>query len=159
MVCLNSHKSLQGVQSLNRRQARWLEYMARFNYSWEYVSGSLNIADALSRHPNLYAAVLSVATRRQTAKAPTEVPPTEFAARLKDASVTDPYFTVKRNTANLTCSHGIWLRVLSDRRQIVVPNDDTLRQDILAKYHDGPLAGHPGCTRLIELVSRTFWWP
>ena len=150
---------LQGVPSLNRRQARWLEYMARFNYNWEYVSGSLNIADALSRHPNLYAAVLSVATRRQTAKAPTEVPPTEFAARLKDASVTDPYFTVKRNTANLTCSHGIWLRVLSDRRQIVVPNDDTLRRDILAKYHDGPLAGHPGCTRLIELVSRTFWWP
>ncbi|GIL63544.1 hypothetical protein Vafri_17512, partial [Volvox africanus] len=30
---------------------------------------------------------------------------------------------------------------------------------ILARFHEDPLAGHPGSTRLVELVRRSFWWP
>jgi hypothetical protein len=58
---------LQGVPTLNRRQARWLEYMSHFDCTWEYLSGSLNVADALSRHPSLQVA-LAVLTRGQAAR-------------------------------------------------------------------------------------------
>ncbi|GLI67045.1 hypothetical protein VaNZ11_011232 [Volvox africanus] len=51
---------LQSVPMLNQRQARWMEYLARFDCTWEYISGKLNIADALSRHPSLHAAILAV---------------------------------------------------------------------------------------------------
>jgi hypothetical protein len=161
---------LQGVPTLNRRQARWLEYMARFDYTWEFVSGSINIADALSRHPNLHLAILSVLTRSQTersavsqaASEPSAVarPASVFAARLKAGYRTDLSFTDAHFTATLTREHGLWTRSIHpERKQVVVPNDDDLRRDILAQYHAGPLAGHPGYSRLLELVSRTFWWP
>ena len=54
---------LQSVPTLNRRQARWLEFLARFDCTWEHISGSINIADALSRHPSLHAAILAVSTQ------------------------------------------------------------------------------------------------
>ncbi|GFR52906.1 hypothetical protein Agub_g15551 [Astrephomene gubernaculifera] len=161
-VVKTDHKPLtflQGVPTLNRRQARWMEYMARFNYNWEYLSGSLNIADALSRHPNLHAVFLSAVTRSQTAQSAQPPSVSEFAARIKRGYSTDPWFTVAKNTARLTSDRGFWVRTDGDRRQFVVPNDDALRRDLLRKFHDGPLAGHPGCTRLVELLRRTFWWP
>ncbi|GLC63225.1 hypothetical protein PLESTF_000013700 [Pleodorina starrii] len=178
---------LQGVPTLNRRQARWLEYMSRFDYTWEYLSGSLNVADALSRHPSLHAAILSVVTRSQArqvafnpsaapapaapaapapaAPVPAPAPDPEpltipaLATCLKDATAADPYFLTPRNVADLTLSNGLWVRSRHGVRQIVVPNDADLRRTILRHYHDGALAGHPGGTRLCELVSRTFWWP
>ena len=192
---------LQGVPTLNRRQARWLEYMSRFDYTWEYLSGSLNVADALSRHPSLQVA-LAVLTRGQAARhtaapsaAPAPAPPAPppatpapttpvtsappssppaplplaeppadtsmsgLTARLKTAAGTDPYFREPRQLADLSLVHGLWMRNKQGHRQIVIPNDDSLRLDILRHYHDGPLAGHPGATRLLELVSRVFWWP
>ncbi|GIM00361.1 hypothetical protein Vretimale_5502, partial [Volvox reticuliferus] len=51
-----------------------------------------------------------------------------------------------------------WLRTEGSTTQIVVPNDDSLRRDILSRFHEDPLAGHPGSTRLVELVRRSFWW-
>ncbi|GIL65615.1 hypothetical protein Vafri_19202, partial [Volvox africanus] len=41
---------LQSVPTLNRRQARWMEFLARFDCVWEHIAGRINIADALSRH-------------------------------------------------------------------------------------------------------------
>ena len=147
---------LQGVPTLNRRQARWMEYLARFNFDWEYLSGKLNIADALSRHPSLHAAVLAVITRRQAAE---PFAPSDFVQRLKHAYVTDSWFLERSNTDHLSREHGLWIRVEGVNRQVVVPNDDSLRRELLSRFHDDPLAGHPGCTRLVEILRRQFWWP
>jgi 8-oxo-dGTP pyrophosphatase MutT (NUDIX family) len=40
-------------QMLSRRQARWVEFMERFQYKWEYRKGSDNVADPISRNPAL----------------------------------------------------------------------------------------------------------
>ena len=38
---------------LSRRQARWSEYLQRFDFEWEYRPGKQNIADPISRAPSL----------------------------------------------------------------------------------------------------------
>jgi len=42
---------------------------------------------------------------------------------------------------------------------IWIPDDDTLRLRILRDHHDTQAAGHPGRARILELVSRSFYWP
>ena len=44
---------LQSQPNLSRRQARWMEYFARFHYNWQYRPGRINMADPLSRNPAL----------------------------------------------------------------------------------------------------------
>ena len=51
---------MQNQVTLSRRQARWSEFMARFNFRWEYRPGRLNVADPLSRHPLLRPAPVMV---------------------------------------------------------------------------------------------------
>ena len=46
---------LQTQQTLSRRQARWMEFMSRFNYTWQYRPGRINVADPLSRCPTFHA--------------------------------------------------------------------------------------------------------
>jgi RNase H-like domain found in reverse transcriptase/Reverse transcriptase (RNA-dependent DNA polymerase)/gag-polyprotein putative aspartyl protease len=46
---------LKSQKSLNRRQARWLEFLSRFSYEVVYVKGDENVvADALTRNLDVY---------------------------------------------------------------------------------------------------------
>ena len=40
---------------LSPRQARWAEKLSRFSFQWEYRAGRNNVADPLSRHPDIMA--------------------------------------------------------------------------------------------------------
>jgi hypothetical protein len=48
---------LQSQPTLSRRQARWAEYLQRFNFKWEHRPGRGNVADPLSRLPFTTAAL------------------------------------------------------------------------------------------------------
>ncbi|GIL67083.1 hypothetical protein Vafri_20518, partial [Volvox africanus] len=148
---------LQSVPTLNRRQARWMEFLARFDCVWEHIAGRINIADALSRHPSLHAAILAAPVLRpRSTESPLSV---DLTKRLKTAYASDPWFATPENVESLRRQNGLWLQTEGSVTRIVVPNDDALRRDILARFHEDPLAGHPGSTRLVELVRRSFWWP
>ena len=43
--------------------------------------------------------------------------------------------------------------------KVYVPLDSTLRFDIVRAHHDSPFTGHPGRRRIMELISRNYWWP
>lgn len=62
---LTDHQSLQYLHvqpTLNRREARWLDFFAEFDMEIVYAPGPTNrVADALSRHPSNQ---LSLATLR-----------------------------------------------------------------------------------------------
>lgn len=49
----NTFFSTKAVQS--PRQARWSERPSRFQFTWEYRPGRVNVADPLSRHPSFTA--------------------------------------------------------------------------------------------------------
>jgi len=50
-------------------------------------------------------------------------------------------------------------KVLLWRERVYVPDSITLREEIITKYHDSELVGHPGYTKTYELITRTYWWP
>ncbi|GLI64506.1 hypothetical protein VaNZ11_007764 [Volvox africanus] len=119
-----------------------MEYLSRFDCTWEYIAGRINIADALSRHPSLHAAILAAPVTRSRSQ---EVPiAADLAQRLKVAYEVDPWFASPNNVEHLHKCNDLWIRQNGLTTQIVVPNDDALRYDTLARFHEDPLAGHPG---------------
>jgi len=67
-----------------------------------------------------------------------------------------------RNSANGTVHSSEWSSIdslLRFRGKIYVPQSPDLCRQIVALCHDTQIAGHPGCWKTLELVSRNYWWP
>jgi Integrase zinc binding domain len=43
--------------------------------------------------------------------------------------------------------------------KVFVPGTNQLQEEVMNIHHDGPMEGHPGVYRSIELVERNYWWP
>jgi hypothetical protein len=43
--------------------------------------------------------------------------------------------------------------------KIVVPRNKELRRQIMEQHHDTCVAGHAGRFKMLELISRNYWWP
>ena len=71
----NPNIYFQTQKNLSRRQARWSEYLQRFDFSWSYRPGRNNVADPLSRVMPLIlnAITLKEAITRRQANQPTRV--------------------------------------------------------------------------------------
>ena len=48
--------------------------------------------------------------------------------------------------------------VLKEGR-VYVPKDEKLRVEIIWLHHDTPIVGHGGQSKMVELVTRNYWWP
>jgi len=42
--------------------------------------------------------------------------------------------------------------------KVYVPKDEELRVEVIRLYHDVPAAGHVGQWKMVELVTRNYWW-
>jgi len=45
------------------------------------------------------------------------------------------------------------------RGKVYVLKDIKLRLEIIKLHHDTPVAGHPGQWKILELITRNYWWP
>ena len=43
--------------------------------------------------------------------------------------------------------------------KVYVLKDEELRVEIIQLHHDVPAAGHRGRWKMVELVTRNYWWP
>jgi len=43
--------------------------------------------------------------------------------------------------------------------KVYVPKDEKLRAEIIRLHHDTLIGGHGGQWKMVELVTRNFWWP
>jgi len=43
--------------------------------------------------------------------------------------------------------------------KVYIPKDERLRAEVIRLYHDTPVGGHGGQSKMAELVTRNFWWP
>jgi len=67
-----------------------------------------------------------------------------------------------RQTLSKTVHSTEWSEddgVLRFRGKIYVPQNLDLRRQIVSLYHDTKVTGHPGRWKMLELVSRNYWWP
>jgi hypothetical protein len=166
----NPNTFLRTQVTLSRRQARWVEYMERFDYVWKYIPGRDNMADPLSRTPtfalvNISDHTVGVESTNDDGESLIELPSTwlkdsELSIAIKNAYKEDKYFNGKKNSEYMTLtSEGLWTRgAYGSISKIVVPDNSAVRHAILKELHDSKMAGHPGVKRTYSLVSRYFYW-
>lgn len=127
--------------TLSRRQARWSEFLSRFDFQVKYRPGCSNPADSLSR---LHGTVLAVTLCECDS---------DLLRRLKEATEHDIAFKDERVCNKYTNEAGLW----TFQGRIVVP--ESMRVAIMQEHHANPFSGHFGWARTLDLIARQFWWP
>jgi hypothetical protein len=130
--------------NLSRRQARWTEKMADYDFKIEYLPGKQNVvADAISRRPDLQLnSVFRIVN--------------DFKTQVKDLIPKDPDFgdifktlrhlpVEKPIPSSLLAHYSLDLdsNLIYDQERLCIPQGE-LRTQILHDHHDTPIAGHQG---------------
>ncbi|EKD01739.1 retrotransposon nucleocapsid protein [Trichosporon asahii var. asahii CBS 8904] len=164
------HRSLEYFardKMLNRRQARWADFMTDFHFTITYRPGRLAIKpDALSRRPD-YRPFDTDATSTSEELNPFNrqrvLHPGQFLNALVIAAESNLRGALLRESDAVTAAFAKHHNLRRRNRlwyygtKIYVP--DSLRDRILGEYHDAITAGHPGVRRTASAVSATYWWP
>lgn len=151
------HRTLENFdhqKDLSRRQARWQEFLAQYDYNIVYIPGEDNcVADALSRLPNSVddcvatpvASMLSIETDAS------------LLETIRHGYTTDPFCAkLSRNETSFEGVH--WdsgLLYIGDR--LVIPRVGTLREDLFRLAHDN--LGHFGFEKSYAALRDDYYWP
>ncbi len=141
----NPNTHLQTQPNLSRRQARWAEYLQRFQFKWEYRAGRTNIADPLSRHPDFAVKLTAMVTRGRTRGPVQSVP----QARSDVAPVTGKRRRSTPTPAPAFTSPDV---VASDSDA-----DDEMYATIRAGYDTDPWFSHAVNTKALTWRDNLWW--
>jgi len=151
--------------------------LSRFDFALKHVAEkSIGRADSLSRRVDWAEGVekdnenqvmlkeewLEVRAMEQLVEGPEE----EIVKRIKEARDKDEEVIKAveemKKTGVKTLKDEEWQieegLVLKEGR-VYVPKDEKLRVEIIQLHHDMPIAGHKGQWKMVELVTRNYWWP
>lgn len=186
---LTDHQALTYFMTnkqLNRRQVRWAEVLADYDFVITYRPGKQSEKpDALSRRDDVYPSGgdASYANNNPhnftTLLKPSNVagfegrtfafagstsaddPPTDsFVSALVVAQQCDPALQAILESEDEKLQPTTRSdKVLLLTNRIAVPNDDAVKLRILRQKHDHPTAGHPGRTKTLQLIARDYYWP
>ncbi|SCV73057.1 BQ2448_6982 [Microbotryum intermedium] len=152
---LTDHESLKYLktqENLSKRQARWVECLADYDFDITYIPGGENtVADAMSRYsfPQVESDLVQAVSEMDV--------DTQLRGRIVEGYKSNPFCQqVKRN---LDSSPGFSQvdNVLYFEGRMVVPAVPQLWEDILHDAHDA--LGHFGSHKTFHHLSRTFFWP
>lgn len=165
---MSDHKSLEYFKrqtTLSRRQARWLDIVAEFDFVIEYLEGKSNVvADALSRRSDhlLLQAIQVFENQISLVKFDNlQVNNVDVItpAYITNAAKNDAKYQheLQRNRAS---SDPVQVRngYLYYGNRLYLPNDTALKTKILHECHDSPTAGHLGKDKTVAQVKRRFYW-
>src|SRR5436190_438213 len=185
------HKNLEVfmvTKVLNRRQARWAELLAGYDFVLTPIPGSKNPADGPSRRPdyaedvtapsgpllppsslrNLPGHTLETLQSHLGALGlPTDAPLFRLSASL---AVFTPELSLHQQFVDALSNDPIALAQKEPtapyawRNGLLLHNSfiyvpETLRLEVLRMHHDDRLAGHFGIAKTLELLSRNYWFP
>jgi hypothetical protein len=146
-------KHLNTQPTLSKRQARWTETLADFDYELSYLPGEQNtVADAMSRYsfdtagPTLMVAGVSVANLNET-----------VIERIKAGYTTDPLCTQMLRNVKSSPAWTLVGGVLYFENRIVVPADPLLKEILLHDAHD--ILGHLGARKTYNALALSYFWP
>ena len=189
IIVYNDHKNLtffQNARVLNRRQARWAQFLTRFNFVITYRPGiQQGKADALSRrsyfapkpgdptYDHQEQVLLSPSRLRLMVTNVSEttldskfldsirasIGSDDFAQDILDHIVPDRASCSRSKFSRIDYGNFSWHDGLLFRNnRTYIPNGPS-RLQVLQHCHDSPLAGHFGVLKTLELVTRNYWWP
>jgi hypothetical protein len=177
------HKNLEyfaTTKVLNRRQARWSELLANYNFTIVYRPGkSMGKPDAMSRRHDLSeGSKVSEAPPHTLLKphqlqlfAVVESDKPQIFRDIRSAQLRDPALQpllpflrdpgIPRDASIQKELVGFNFRddLVLFNGLVYVPDDDAIKTEILRQCHDSPTAGHFGQAKTFELVTRDFYWP
>jgi hypothetical protein len=168
------HKNLiyfTTTKELNRRQVRWAETLATYNFRISYVKGTENArADALSRKPEYLnnkkhesrailkqeedSLVFNIQHLAATVSSPLHTE--QWTERFKKQCETDTMAReqLKKPRGDFGLNpHGLLLF----QERAYVPSG--LRKELVEHEHGLPAHGHQGVRKTLDRVSRTYYFP
>ncbi|CAA7046004.1 unnamed protein product [Microthlaspi erraticum] len=136
-----SLKHLKGQQKLNKRHARWVEFIETFPYVIKYKKGKDNVvADALSRRYTLLSTLDAKLLGFE---------------KIKDLYASDSDFA----EIYKSCSKFAFGRYYQpSENRLCVPNC-SLRDLFVREAHGGGLMGHFGVAKTLQVMRDNFHWP
>jgi hypothetical protein len=181
---ITDHKNLEYFMTkrlLNRRQARWAQFLSRFDYEIVYRPGKSNgKADALTRRPGdlhdggdeRLKTMEHVVLKPQNLPEQLQILANDLIGtrlvqeQLKEASEQDNLVrrildAVRQGTSMREIMVAECLErdgQLYYQGWRYVPEDPELQLRLIKEYHDTPLAGHPGRSKTFDLLSRQYYW-
>jgi len=188
---LSDHRNLSWfteTKMYNRRQARWAEKLARFDFVITFRPGKQSgKPDALSRRPDYTlgdnkeartitflkpeqfdthsfelnsAVVESLGTNEERAEAIRNALPADPQIGPHLNYLRDPSITRPDDVAEYLRPFSIDREGLVLRNGLIyVPEGDSLKVAILREGHDAKTAGHLGQAKTLEIISRDYHWP
>ena len=141
-----SLKHLKGQHKLNKRHARWVEFIETFPYVIRYKQGKENIvADALSRR---YALISILDAKLLGFEHIKELYP-------MDQDFCDEFQACEKKAVGKYFRHkGFLFR----ENKLCVPNY-SLRDLLVRESHSGGLMGHFGVAKTLAILQEHFYWP
>ena len=166
-VIRTDHKACTYYQNksgakLSLRETRWLDTVSQFDCTFEHVEGKSNVVpDALSRGA-LVSAVINNSVQKGLDLTDGRSRQNEsLRKRILDVA---EYQQMLNNVPNGFVIHDglLYYEKLDDYsmgRRLYIPDDATLRNEVLESCHDAPFAGHMGRDRTLSLLTRHYYWP
>ena len=167
---------LRTKPTLTKREARWVEFLADYDFTVFHKPGKKNIADPLSRRPDLFSdseiggSSYPPNIQLNAIEHTLEINPdlaqlivsgykcdkdlAPIIRRLKNSSHDNLH---DRYLLNETPGY-LYLRS-SPQNRLCIPKSSKLRLALLQEYHDCVTAGHPGRDRTYFRLARYFYWP
>ena len=141
-----SLKHLKGQGKLNRRHARWVEFIEMFPYVIQYKQGKENVvADALSRR---YVLISTLSTKLLGFE------------HLKELYMQDSDFGTVYNACGKSAFDKFYKHegFLFRENKLCIPNC-SMRELLVLESHGGGLMGHFGVTKTLDMLREHFFWP
>ena len=186
---LSDHRNLEYFMStklLNRRQARWSEFLSRFNFKIVYRPGKASAKpDALTRRsgdlpseegderlkfqqqtvlkPRNLTLSATISTINPTTPAATTIEELFSLAYQEDPLPKDVLQqfregrTRSKQLSLAECKEENGHLIYRDR--VYIPDYLPLKLQLIKDHHDTPAGGHPGRSKTLELLGRTYYWP
>ncbi|KAJ9516189.1 hypothetical protein QJQ45_024617 [Haematococcus lacustris] len=151
---------------LSRRQARWMEYMARFSFEIKYKPGVGNPADPLSRYPVLAMTVWLLAITRAQARCVTPKhtakPPTQPDADPVTAMHTPPMPPYADHVMTVPAAHepppyDEAADLLPHGDASTSSSSDSDSDQLRAGYEDDPMFKDPAQTAVMKHTDEGLW--
>jgi hypothetical protein len=152
--------------NLSRRQVRWMERLAEYDFDIVYAAGKSNkAADALSRRPDHRIMDTTVQTKTRThdeqlsvltqVTLSNEIREDIRRAYASDAACVELMNHTSDNNYEVKADGLLYHR---DGR-MRIPDDMSIKSMLLYEAHDVDVSGHTGINKTTELLARQFDWP